>query len=82
MVEVVNGETGEIQEFDHLSEAAATLIDRPPFRRSSMHLSDGEWGREYNLAFLKAQIKIGPTIGLDAENSFNRSRYVTLPHLL
>lgn len=81
-MEVVDGETGEIKEFGQLSEAAASMIERPPYRRRAMHLSDGEWGREYNLAFLKAQKEIGPTIGLDAENSFNRSRYVTLPNLL
>ena len=81
MVEVVDGETGEIREFEQLSEAAA-MVERPPYRRRAMHLSDGEWGREYNLAFLKAQKEIGPTIGLDAENAFNKSRYVTLPNLL
>jgi hypothetical protein len=82
MVEVVDGETGEVREFEQLSEASASMIERPPFRRRAMHLSDGEWSREYNLAFLKAQKAIGPTIGLDAENSFNKSRYVTLPNLL
>jgi hypothetical protein len=82
MVEVVDGETGEVREFEQLSEAAGSIIERPPYRRRAMHLSDGEWGREYNLAFLKAQKEIGPTIGLDAENAFNKSRYVTLPNLL
>ena len=82
MVEVVNGETGEVQEFGQLSEAADSMIERPSYRRRAMHMDDGEWGKEYNVAFLDAQKKIGPTIGLDAQNAFNQSRYVSLPQLL
>jgi hypothetical protein len=82
MVDIVDGETGEVREFEQLSEAAASIIERPPYRRRAMHMDDGEWGREYNLAFLDAQKKIGPTIGLDAQNAFNQSKYVSLPQLL
>ena len=82
MINVVDGETGEIHEANNLAEAAAELIERPPYRKRAGYTEDGEWGREYNLAFLEAQKKIGPTIGLDQENSFNGSRYSSLPALL
>lgn len=82
MVEIVDGSTGEVKEVDSIAEAAETMIERPPYRRRVGHLDDGDWGKEYNVAFLKAQKEIGPVIGLDSENSFNNSKYVSLGALL
>ena len=80
-MEIINSD-GEIQEFNDISEAAAALIERPPYRRRAGHLDDGDWGKEYNLAFLKAQKEIGPVLELDSANSFNNSKYVSLSALL
>ena len=80
-MEVINSD-GEVQEFNDISEAAAALIERPPYRRRAGHLDDGDWGKEFNVAFLKAQMEIGPVIGLDSANSFNNSKYTSLSHLL
>ena len=80
-MEVVDSD-GVIHEAETLAEAASELIERPPYRKRAGYTEDGEWGREYNVAFLEAQKKIGPTIGLDQENSFNGSRYSSLPALL
>jgi len=86
MVEVVNGQTGEVQEVDSIQEAAADMIDRPPYWRrigySAADIGAGEYGIEFRKAFFEAQKEIGPVIEADSSNEFNRSKYTSLGYLL
>ena len=49
MVEVVDGETGEVKEVDSIQGAAAEMIERPPYWRRTSHayasstVDEGEW---------------------------------------
>ena len=43
---------------------------------------EGDTGPEYEAAFLAAQQEIGPILQADAENAFNKSKYLSLPRLL
>ena len=82
-MDVVNSETGEIQEVQSVAEAV-DMIERPPYWRRTGHSwtspDEGESSKEFDEAFLKAQEEIGPLILAEAENQFNR--YASLGALI
>ena len=81
MVSVIDSSTGEIVEQESIAEAAAEMIERPPYWRKTAHgqeVEEGEWGIEFDQAFLKAQIEIGPLVETDATNSFQKNKYSSL----
>ena len=88
MVEVVDSGTGEVREFSSLNEAAEQGIERPPYWRRAAHsftptsVDEGEWGREFDEAFLTVQEEVGPLIWADSDNEFNKSKYASLGALL
>src|SRR5574337_613729 len=85
-MEVVDGQTGEVTEVDSIQEAAAEMIERPPYWRrigySAADVGSGEYGIEFRKAFFEAQKEIGPVIEADSLNEFNRSKYTSLGYLL
>lgn len=86
MVEVVNGETGEVAEHESLAEAADQMIEKPPYWRrigySAADIGMGEYGIAFRKSFFEVQKEIGPVIESDSLNEFNRSRYTSLGYLL
>lgn len=88
-VDVIDRETGEIQEVNvTLAEAASEHIQRPAYWRrnghshSSVSVDEGEWDKEFDEAFLQVQSEAGPLLWAEAKNDYNDSRYVTLGALL
>lgn len=88
MVEIINGETGEIKEVS-IQEAAVEMIERPPYWRRVGHaytggatVDEGEWHKEFDEAFLSVQSEAGPLIWAESKNDYNDSRYATLGALL
>lgn len=81
MVEVIEGNTGEIFEAETLAEAASELIERPPLWRKH-YQEEANVGPEFLADLLKAQIEMGGAIEADSSNEFNSSRYTSLGYLL
>jgi hypothetical protein len=82
MVEVVDGETGEVREVESLRDTA-DMVNPPPYWRRAYHdLEAGDIGPEFLADLLKAQIEMGAVIEADASNEFNDSRYTSLGYLL
>jgi hypothetical protein len=86
MVNVIEASTGEIHEDIDLAEAAAELIERPPYWRrigySAADIGTGEYGLTFRKAFFEAQKEIGPVIEADSLNEFNKSKFTSLGYLL
>ena len=84
MVEVVDSNTGEIIQSESIAEAAAEMIERPPYWRRVSHSytnpDEGDPSKEFDEAFLEVQEAIGPLILAETENQFNR--YASLGALL
>ena len=85
-MEVTDANTGEIREVENLGAAAAEMIERPPYwRRAKQNPAfyiEGDWGSEFEKAFLEVQKEIGPVIQTDSSNDFNKSRYASLKIML
>jgi ERF superfamily len=64
-----------------IAEAAKSILP-PKYWTRAEGIIEGNPGPEYEQSYLKAQKEIGPILETDADNTFNKSKYTSLPYLL